>query len=146
MHLSIAARRLARSDSAKSGPGDSDSATASAYRINIAVGSPRNVGAYGLSLSPYGTADQGGNSFEWTDTIHQDDSGLYRVKRGGAWENNIYSTPENMSAAVRYGGLANFDATTGTGFRLASTVPEPSTGLLLATGLLALASGRRKRA
>ncbi len=117
--------------------------TGNSANCNGAVGSPTDVGAYGLSESPYGTFDQGGNVFEWTDTIHQDPSGLYRVKRGGSWENNIFGTPGNLSAAVRYGVLANFQAPSGTGFRL-TFVPEPGTGLLVMGGVLLLAAWRRR--
>ena len=117
---------------------------ADATVCNGAVGSPTDVGAYGLSASPYGSFDQGGNVFEWTETVHQDPSGLYRVKRGGSWHDSIYGIPENLSAGVRYGVLAGFQAPTGTGFRVAM-IPEPGTGSLLAFGLMALAAGRRRR-
>jgi len=82
--------------------------TGNSANCNNAVGSPTDVGAYALSKSPYGTFDQGGNRFEWTDTIHQDDSGFYRVKRGGNWRGDFFGTPNNASASVRYGVWANF--------------------------------------
>jgi formylglycine-generating enzyme required for sulfatase activity len=113
--------------------------TGNSANCNGAVGFPTDVGAYGLSDSPYGTFDQGGNLFEWTDTIHQDSSGLYRVKRGGSWHDSIYGTPENLSASVRYGVLASFEG----GFRV-TMIPEPSTTLLLAFGLAGLAARRRQ--
>lgn len=116
--------------------------TGNSANCNGAVGSATIVGAYGLSESPYGTLDQGGNAFEWTETIHQDSTGAYRVKRGGGWDGSVFGTPENLSASVRYGVLADFQGPTGTGFRLAG-IPEPSSALLLAAGLVGLAARSR---
>ncbi len=42
------------------------------------------AGAYTLSTSPYGTADQGGNVWEWTETYTSATSS--RVRRGGAFD------------------------------------------------------------
>jgi len=43
-----------------------------------------DVGAYTTSPSPYGTFDQGGNQWEWTET----DDGGSKVQRGGGWYND----------------------------------------------------------
>ena len=95
-----------------------------------------DVGAYTSSTSPYGTFDQGGNVFEWNETLID---GSFRGLRGGSWIH-----PSNyMKATVRF----DFDHPTKEfstiGFRVA-TVPEPSTAVLavMACGLM---WGLRKR-
>ena len=112
--------------------------TGSSANCHGAVGSPTDVGAYGMSGSPYGTFDQGGNLAEWTETLHGDPAGVYRVKRGGSWHDNIYGAPENLSAAVRYGVRVDFEG----GLRVAM-IPEPATVSLLCVGLAALALRRQ---
>ena len=42
-----------------------------------------DVGAYSLAVSPYGTFDQGGNVYEWTEGFHS--SFCCRILRGGSW-------------------------------------------------------------
>jgi formylglycine-generating enzyme required for sulfatase activity len=41
-----------------------------------------DTGAYMLSRSPYGTFDQGGNVWEWNETVFDD---FFRGTRGGSW-------------------------------------------------------------
>ena len=80
-----------------------------------------DVGAYAASPSSYGTFDQSGDVFQWTEGL----DGVYRHLRGGSWEDG----PDYLRAAVwnisyptrEYG---NF------GFRVAASVPEPSTATL----------------
>jgi len=93
------------------------------------------VGTYGAqSASYYGTSDQGGNAWEWTDRV----SGTSRGLRGGSWFNNAanMSSSNHSSIAPSTEGL-NF------GFRLAS-VPEPGSAVLviLSNGVILV---RRKR-
>ncbi len=103
-----------------------------------AVGAVSDVGAYTASPSPAGTFDQGGNDFEWNEAIISSSRGL----RGGAFNNNA---PINLAASIR-GGFGTINEDFQVGFRVASVIPEPGTGLLLMTGLLGLAAGRKRRA
>ena len=96
-------------------------------------------GAYTNSASYYGTFDQNGNVYEWTDSAAA--SNVYAW--GGAWnESVIYMSKSTPTLAA-----TNWQAD-GYGFRLAA-VPEPST---YAMALAGLACGgysmfrRRKRA
>lgn len=45
-----------------------------------------SVGAYALSASAYGTYDQGGNAWEWTETVGTTSS--TRIRRGGAYDSD----------------------------------------------------------
>jgi len=94
-----------------------------------------NVGAHFLSPSPYGTYDQGGNAFEWTDTIHPHPSGLHRVRRGGDVENPV----ADLAASARQGALAGSGSA---GFRLVEVPPPvPSVGPVGLLGLLLAVTG-----
>jgi formylglycine-generating enzyme required for sulfatase activity len=113
--------------------------TAVPNTANCNAGSLRDVGSYSGSASPYGTFDQGGNVFEWTETF---ESGAL-VMRGGSYQNN----PAQLAAAAR---ISNFPALQQDwlGIRVASAaaVPEPGTGLLVLAGLLGLTGWRKMRA
>ncbi len=87
-----------------------------------------DVGAYTLSTSPYGTFDQGGNVWEWNETL----SGSVRGLRGGGWVDNILSP--NLHAALRYGDAPTIESVD-VGFRVAS-IPEPSSLMLCLTGMV----------
>ncbi|NLX20151.1 MAG: SUMF1/EgtB/PvdO family nonheme iron enzyme [Phycisphaerae bacterium] len=98
------------------------------------------VGAYLTSASAYGTFDQNGNVWEWSETIADD---VYRVTRGGSkgslWDrlrasHRHPSPPVFENYARRYG------------FRVAdvSPVPEPATLILLAFGCMALLRRQRQ--
>jgi sulfatase modifying factor 1 len=77
-----------------------------------------SVGAYTLSTSSYGTADQGGNVWEWTETTGSTTS--LRIRRGGAYDTD--ATTLNSSYREGYSsGLENESL----GFRLA-TIPTPT--------------------
>jgi formylglycine-generating enzyme len=97
-----------------------------------------NAGAYTLSDSPYGTYDQGGNVWEWNEEIV---SGSYRGIKGGGWNLDASflaaSSQATDSASSELGNA---------GFRVASLVPEPGTGLLGMSAVLALALRRTRTA
>jgi formylglycine-generating enzyme required for sulfatase activity len=100
-----------------------------------AVGTVTAVGAYVLSSSATGTFDQAGNVVEWTEAII---GGSTRNIRGGDW----FSNPANQAAAFRTSSSPTVEIST-LGFRVASPIPEPGTGLLVAAGLAGLAARRR---
>ncbi|MGB2987354.1 MAG: IPTL-CTERM sorting domain-containing protein [Phycisphaerae bacterium] len=82
------------------------------------IGSPywrTEVGYFGLSGSPYGTFDQGGNVWEWNEATPYSSS---RGLRGGSFNNNdIY----NLHASYRYSvGLPTGEGDN-VGFRVART-------------------------
>jgi formylglycine-generating enzyme required for sulfatase activity len=98
-----------------------------------------DVGAYGLSVGPYGTFDQGGNAYEWNEEIV---AASTRNLRGGAWD--FLAGSLAASAPISYGLPANADVFVG--FRVARPLPEPGQLLLSVTGGLVLAVVRRRRA
>ena len=95
-----------------------------------------NVGSY-TGASPNGTYDQGGNVFEWTEGL----SATNRVLRG----RSFISPSAQLAAASQSAGNPG-DAFKDVGFRVASPIPEPGTGLLVMTGVLGLTGWRRRRA
>jgi formylglycine-generating enzyme required for sulfatase activity len=111
--------------------------TGNSANCEMAVGDLTDVGAYSLSGSPYGTFDQGGNVYEWNEAISL---GSTRGLRGGS-----FAGVSTHLAASFWLGADPFGESFLLGFRVAM-IPEPSTALLLATGLagLAAAGGRRR--
>ena len=99
-----------------------------------------DVGAYTASLSPYGTFDQGGNVWEWTEAVIWHDTVTCRNVRGGSWG----YISDDLSASSPHGlGSPEFSESSDHGFRVAS-IPEPSTGPLGALGMLGLMQRRRR--
>jgi formylglycine-generating enzyme required for sulfatase activity len=94
-----------------------------------------DVGSYTGSPSPYGTFDQGGNLWEWNETI----SGTMRIRRGGS-----YGGSANSLAASFRSDLGPSSEVASVGFRVA-LVPEPGTGVLVLTGLTMIAARRSVR-
>ena len=112
-------------------------ATPNRANCHDAVGDFTDVGSYTGSASPNGTFDQGGNVWECNEAIISSNRGL----RGG------YSIagPGLLAASSRDSNMPMANEDNVVGFRVAS-IPEPSTALLLATGLAGLAAaGRRRR-
>jgi len=61
-------------------------ATPNTANCEEAVGHVTPVGAYTGSMSPYGTFDQGGDVFQWTEQSVSLSTGYFRVIRGGSWD------------------------------------------------------------
>jgi len=112
--------------------------TSHSANCHPAVGDLTDVGSYTSSPSEYGTFDQGGNVLEWNETrIHT----WGRVVRGGCF----ICGADASAASRRYiGSVVSLFEADNQGFRVAM-IPEPSTGLLLATGLAGLAATGRRR-
>jgi len=108
--------------------------TGNSANCGSAVGTLTDVGAYLLSSSPNGTYDQGGNVYEWNETAVNTGAGL----RGGAWDHEA----STLGTANRAGTYRYYESSW-IGFRVASVVPEPGTGVLVLAGLLGIAGRRR---
>jgi formylglycine-generating enzyme required for sulfatase activity len=110
--------------------------TANRANCNNAVGDVTNVGSYTGSASPWGTFDQGGNVWEWSETLGGFD-GEYRLVLGGSFSDIALILASQTSAPV-----VPMTESPHVGFRIAM-IPEPGTGLLVIAGLLGLAAHRR---
>ncbi len=99
-----------------------------------------DVGAYLLAASQFGTFDQGGNVWEWTENLST--SGNERLQAGGSYADG-YS---DYMIALQQGVGQPPDAANNSafGFRIAS-VPEPSSLSLLVLGMLIGALTLRRR-
>jgi formylglycine-generating enzyme len=87
------------------------------------------VGAYSSSLGPYGTLDQGGDVWQWNETVLG--SGLSCGTRGGSW---LWGSNTLASSYREAGSGGNYYL----GFRVASvgSVPEPGSITLLVAGAI----------
>ena len=118
------------------------------YRMNMnySIGGPyyrTNVGEFENSASAYGTYDQGGNVWEWNDTITYETS--ERVYRGCRGSSFYYSDSSMLQATYRSGRITSIDGYD-VGFRVSEVVPEPASIIALAAGLVSLLGIRRRRA
>lgn len=99
-----------------------------------AIGSPYYrtiVGEFELSDSPYGTFDQDGNVWEWTETIAFISS---RRLRGGSFGNSLFALHAPLT---RYAFPTHED--NASGFRVVSIpVPEPTVASFCVTNALLL--------
>ncbi|MEN6372544.1 MAG: SUMF1/EgtB/PvdO family nonheme iron enzyme [Armatimonadota bacterium] len=105
------------------------------------TGSPyyrTNVGEFENSESAYGTYDQGGNVWEWTEA-----NTANRGLRGGSYYDGYYGS--SLSSAQFSTLRPDYEGDGGEGFRV-SQIPEPSSIIALAGGLASLLCLRRRKA
>jgi formylglycine-generating enzyme required for sulfatase activity len=113
-------------------PISSNSIDPSKANYVYSAGFTTNVGSYSYP-SPYGTFDQGGNVWEWTEAIvAPQETYIYRGLRGGAY----YDYSPSLLASFRFLYTPPSEDSS-FGFRV-SEVPEPATILLLVLGTIAL--------
>ena len=86
-----------------------------------AVGHLTPVGAYTSTMSPYGTFDQGGDVWQWNESLLNPNSGSTRGIRGGQYS----EVWDHMVNFYRGSATADFGWYAGVGFRVVM-VPEPS--------------------
>jgi sulfatase modifying factor 1 len=94
------------------------------------------AGEFELSVSPYGTFDQGGNVWEWNEAV----IGANRGGRGGSFLAK-YGAYDSVIASYRISAPPTLEVTE-LGFRV-SAVPEPGFMALLALGSIGLLLKRR---
>jgi formylglycine-generating enzyme required for sulfatase activity len=82
-----------------------------------------NVGAYTVSDSPYGTFDQGGNVWEWTEAL----IGSSRGVDGASWSQA--STATSMIASSRAATNPSGEEFIALGFRVAAAIVPEATSL-----------------
>jgi formylglycine-generating enzyme len=112
--------------------GDVVSHATASYENDI----PRDVGTYRDSGSAYGTFDQAGNLREWNETPNGRTPGV----RGGSYYDQVMV----LAAESRLSDWPDLQQDH-TGFRVASTAPEPASLIALAGGLVGLVGTRRRR-
>ena len=90
------------------------------------------VGAFASSPGPYGTFDQGGNVYQWNETVIPIVNEFGRGTRGSFYNNSLFTMTSGFRDANDPSG-----GNDGIGFRIAA-VPEPTAFMLVAMGVLSL--------
>src|SRR4051812_6475728 len=96
------------------------------------------VGEFHNSASPYGTFDQGGNVWEWNETYLFSFGTSRRGVRGGSAWGGYYDLQSSYRINESTEELFTI------GFRVASSIPEPSALLLSIVAFATLLAARRK--
>ena len=119
-------------DTAPTATSGSTTAGEAVYNQGVS-GAPADVDNSG-GLSPYGTMGQGGNIYEWTESLM---TAGQRSVRGGSYN---YSTAQvsRLHASWRGETDPTYEGNI-IGFRVSEVVPEPGSMTLLVCGLLGLA-------
>jgi sulfatase modifying factor 1 len=105
------------------------------------VGHLTTVGSYAYA-SAYGTYDQGGNVWEWNETVCEDTYYDLRGLRGGMLD----SFDRDLKATFRHSVGAPSGEESNIGFRVsAAAVPEPSSILVLFSALAGLWGVKRRK-
>jgi formylglycine-generating enzyme required for sulfatase activity len=117
-------------------PGNNANYWGSPFPIDGGIYHLTVAGEFELSDSPYGTFDQGGNVWEWNESIP---APWYRGLRGGS---SVYGVPF-LHATDPY-TIVPTGEENGVGFRLVQ-VPEPATLALLVLGAAAALRRRRRK-
>ena len=104
-----------------------------------------SVGSTGSS-SYYGTFDQGGNIFEWLDSVYPFWPEAKRIQRGGQWNNDA----KHLGTDHYHSDFVDPDVVLSNpfrgqqywGFRVVATVPEPGSLSLFGLGLCVMMACR----
>jgi len=113
--------------------------SANTANCDFALNEVSEAGAYAGAPSPGSSFDQGGNAWEWNESVVL---GVGRGLRGGSFIDD----PDALAAVERIGFLPSNEVDT-VGFRVARSLPEPGARFQIAAGLALLAALRgRQRA
>jgi formylglycine-generating enzyme required for sulfatase activity len=107
---------------------------ANTANCDFSLNAVSETGAYVAAPGPHGSFDQGGNLWEWNESVVLS---VGRGLRGGSFIDGS----DVLAAVERIGFLPTNEVDT-VGFRVARSVPEPSSPLQIAAGLALLAALR----